>query len=201
MLSAGVDTGMMLPYARTFNEAILYIRLRPCRCGEMEARWQDVPVTVEGRPARYFTANCEQCGKWREFTIAMPADAAKRSDAVYGDGDEPSQVIDPGEWMDVLDLYGERADEVLADENFGTAEDVNLVYFALAARLSAADEILKFLPPGADVVPEWSFRSTTGRAVYEATPERFGRDALLAERAALQSTVDRFVKDINDRPG
>lgn len=189
---------MTLPYARTFNEAILYIRLRPCRCGEMESRWQDVPVVVEGRPARYFTANCEQCGRWREFTIAMPADATKRSDVVYGDGADPSQIIDPGEWMDVLDLYGERADEVLADDDFGTAEDVNLVYFALAARLSAADEILKFLPPGADIVPEWLFRSTTGRAVYEATPERFGRDALLAERAALQSIVDRFVKDITE---
>jgi hypothetical protein len=195
---------MALPYARTYNEAILYIRLRPCRCGEMEARWQDVPLTIGGQPARYFTADCESCGRPREFTIAMPEEAKQRADVVYGDGDEPSLVIDPGEWMGVVDLYGERAEEVLADEEFGGQDDVNLVYFALAARLSAADEILKFLPPGADIVPEWVFRSITGRAVYEAVPERFAREALLAERAALAANLDRFVADYikgeRDRP-
>jgi hypothetical protein len=184
-----------LPFARTFNEAILYIRLRPCGCGEMEAAWQDVPLTLRGQPARYFTAACANCGRSREFTVAMPEDAQRRDDVVYGDGDEPSTVIDPGEWLGVSDLYGQRAEEVLTDEQFGGRDDVNVVYFALSARVSALDEILKFMPANADVMPEWLCRSITGRTVFEANPNRFSRDALLAEHAALRANLDRFVKD------
>jgi hypothetical protein len=114
---------------------------------------------------------------------------------VYGDGDEPSQLIDPGEWLGVSDLYGQRAEEVLTDENFGEPEDIGEVYYALAARVSALDEILKFMPANADIMPEWLCRSITGRAVFEANPNRFSRDALLAERAALQANLDRFLKD------
>jgi hypothetical protein len=186
---------MTLPYARTYNEAILFIRLRPCGCGEMEAHWEDVPVPVTGPPMRYFTGECVGCGRRREFTIAMPDGAVRRDDVVYGDGDEPSQAIDPGEWLGVSDLYGQRAEEVLTDENFGEPEDVGEVYYALAARVSALDEILKFMPTNADIMPEWLCRSITGRAVFEANPNRFSRDALLAERAALQANLDRFVKD------
>jgi hypothetical protein len=187
---------MTLPYARTYNEAILYIRLRPCGCAEMEARWRDVPVVVDGQPARYFTANCENCGRPREFTIAMSEDARQTFDLVYGEGNEPSQVIDPGEWLGVADLYGQRAEEVLSDEAFGTDDDVNVVHYALSARVAAFDEILKFLPPAADIVPEWLFRSIPGRAVYEASPGRFTRESLLAERAALQANLSRFGKDV-----
>jgi hypothetical protein len=189
-----VEVATALPYARTYNEAILYIRLRPCGCGEMEARWVDVPLTLEGRPARYFTGACEGCGRGREFTLAIPDDAGRRDDVVFGDGAEPSQIIDPGEWLSVSDLYGQRVDEVLSDEAFGP-DDVGVVHYALSARVSAIDEVLKFLPPAADVVPEWFFRSVPGRAVYEAAPARFGRDALHAERAALRSNLERFVKD------
>jgi hypothetical protein len=192
---------MTLPYARTFNEAILFIRLRPCGCGEMEAAWQDVALTLSGQPARYFTGACANCGRSREFTIAMPADADRRDDVVYGTGDEPSQVIDPGEWLGVSDLYGQRAEEVLTDENFGGPDDVNVVYFALSARVSALDEILKFMPANADVMPEWLCRSITGRTVFEANPNRFSRDALLAEHAALRANLDRFVKDYANAGG
>jgi hypothetical protein len=186
---------MTLPYARTYNEAILYMRLRPCGCAEMEARWRDVPVMAGGQPARYFTANCESCGRPREFTIALSEDAKPTPDVVYGEGDEPSRIIDPGEWLSISDLYGQRAEEVLGDEEFGTDDDVNVVYYALSARVAAFDEILKFLPPNADIVPEWLFRSIPGRAVYEASPERFARVSLLAERTALRDNLDRFVKD------
>jgi hypothetical protein len=186
---------MTLPYARTYNEAILYIRLRPCGCAEMEAPWRDVPVMVAGQPARYFTATCANCGRPREFTIAMPDGATRTADVVFGAGEEPSHVIDPGEWMGICDLYGQRAEELLSDEEFGSSEELNVVYYALSARVAAVDEILKFLPTNADIVPEWLFRGITGRAIYEASPQRFAREALLAQRAALQANLERFVKD------
>jgi hypothetical protein len=184
-----------LPVARSFNEAILFIRLRPCRCGEMEAGWRDVHVLVGDQQARSFTGTCYGCARPRGFTIAMPPDAKQTLDVVYGEGDEPSLVLDPGEWLGVSDLYGQQAEELLGDDEFGEDDDVNSVYYALSARVSAFDEILKFLPPGAAAVPEWRFRSIAGRTVYEALPERFERTALLAERAALKANLDRFVRD------
>ncbi|GAA0908499.1 hypothetical protein Vau01_101560 [Virgisporangium aurantiacum] len=185
---------MALPYVRTYNEAILYIRLRPCGCGETEVRWQDVALTLDGEPARYFTGACENCGRPREFTLAMPEQAQPRNDVVFGEGATRSEVLDPGEWLSVSDLYGQRAEEVLSDGEFG-AEDVSVVHYTLSARVSAVDEVLKFLPDNADVVPEWFFRSVPGRAAFEAAPGRFGRDALLAERTALWENLERFVKD------
>jgi hypothetical protein len=186
--------GWALPYVRTYNEAILYIRLRPCGCGETEVGWEHVELTLDGAPARYFSGACENCGRPREFTLAMPEEAWPRDDVVFGEGTETSQVIDPGEWVAVSDLYGQRAEEVLTDSEFG-AEDVGLVHYALSARVSAVDEAIKFLPSNGATVPEWYFRSVPGRAVFEAAPGRFSRDALLAERAALWENLQRFVKD------
>ena len=124
----------------------------------------------------------------------MPEDAKQMPDAVYGDGDEPSRVIDPGEWLGIADLYGERAAEVLVAGDLDT-DAINVVYYALSARVAAFDEILRFLADG-DVVPEWMFQSITGRAVYEASPERFSRASLLAERGALRDNLERFVRDV-----
>jgi hypothetical protein len=183
-----------LPYVRTYNEAILFIRLRPCGCGETEAAWQHVALSLDDAPARYFTGVCPGCGRAREFTLAMPAEAEPRPDVVFGDGPRNSRVIDPGEWVSVSDRYGERVDELLSDSEFD-AGDVEVVQYALSARVSALDEVLKFLPARANDVPEWLFRSVTGRAVFEAAPARFGRDALFAERAALWDNLERFVKD------
>lgn len=192
-------TGLGLPYVRTFNEAILYIRLRPCGCGETEAGWEHVAMTLDDAPARYFNGACHNCGRTREFTLAMPGDALPREDVVFGEGVEYSQVIDPGEWMDVSDMYAKRAEEMLSDEEFGDGH-VELVHYALSSRVSAVDEVLKFLPSNADIVPEWYFRSVTGRAVFEAAPARFARDALFAERAALWENMSRFVKDYYGEP-
>lgn len=186
--------GLALPRVRTFNEAILYIRLRPCGCGETEAGWRHVTITLDDAPARYFTGPCATCGRPREFTVAMPEEAQPREDVVFGDGAERSEVIDPGEWLSVSDLYGQRVDELLDGGELGP-EEVGVVQYALSARVSAVDEALKFMPSNADAVPEWLFRSVPGRAVFEAAPARFGRDALLAERAALWANLERFIKD------
>jgi hypothetical protein len=185
---------LMLPFVRTYNEAILYIRLRPCGCGETEATWLDVRLTLDDAPARYFTAECPGCGRPREFTLAMPAEAKQLPDLVFGEGDEVSRVIDPGEWLGVADLYGRRAEELLSNEELSD-DDVNAIYYALSARVSAFDEILKFLPPKADIMPEWLCRSTTGRAIYEQQTARFVRGTLFAERAALWANLERFVQD------
>ena len=59
--------------------------------------------------------------------------------------------------------------------------------------------MLNFLPEGADAVPESAFWSQAGRLVYESSPDRFSRDALVAERderaGRLAEFEDRYGDD------
>ncbi|MFI5731868.1 hypothetical protein ACIA49_17220 [Kribbella sp. NPDC051587] len=55
-----------------------------------------------------------------------------------------------------------------------------------STRASAAlDEVLKFIPDGADAVPREAFASELGRAVYDAGPDRFARAELAYRRGLL----------------
>jgi hypothetical protein len=80
-------------------------------------------------------------------------------------GDTPSGLLDPGDWLAVAD----RAD--LADD------------LPLAA--AALEEVLKFIPPGADRVPLAAFRGDAGRESHAREPGRF-------ERAPLEWTAATY---------
>lgn len=55
------------------------------------------------------------------------------------------------------------------------------------------DEVLKFLPPGRESIPESAFLSRDGRLVYEAAPERLTRKQLTADREELRQLLDEFI--------
>jgi hypothetical protein len=96
-------------------------------------------------------------------------------DVVFG-GPEPSELLDPGEWLVVADLAANRAPA--ADQ----------ADFALAA--AAIDEVLKFIPDGADEVPEAALRGGTGREAYAREPGRFRRRRLEAVAAAYRDLAE-----------
>jgi hypothetical protein len=176
---------MSVPYARTYDEAYLFMDLRPCPCGESEFERSSTSTPGDGGPVIRFTGTCPNCGRRREFTFRMPEELPELDFEVnYGPAGEPSQLLDAGEWLGVAELY-----EAVARERLGGADDreldddeVTRTYYLLSSAVAATDEVLKFLPAEAPAVPDTAFWSQAGRLAYESSPDRFTRESLAAER-------------------
>jgi hypothetical protein len=182
-----------LPYARTFDEAYLYMDLRPCPCGESDFEKTSTTVLDEPRHTVRFGGECTGCGRYRRFTFEMPDALPDLSaDVGYGTGGEPSRLLDAGEWLGIADLFDTNARELAATADLSDDETFSQVRYLASAAVAATDEAMLFLPPGVadeDAVPEGAFWSQAGRAIYELAGERFGRAALAAERAARRQAV------------
>lgn len=173
---------MALRLARTNEEAHLYMDLHPCGCGEIRfPRSSSVVETADGDLASHYTGTCPQDGAQREFTFRLPpqivpppGDGTVR----YG-GPEPSELIDPGEWLSIADAY---ARSVPADPTSLAADGLAQARSMLNRAVAAIDEVLKFIPEGEDRVPERAFVTDRGRAAYAKEPGRFRRPRLEAVR-------------------
>lgn len=184
---------MTLPYGRTYDEIFLYMGLRPCLCGETELDDQvSTSLTVDGGPAERFSGRCASCGRSRHFTFAISEEPPPLSfDVQYG-GDEPSQLLDPGEWLGVAELYTSSVDAGTPDDGLADDEDITRAYYLLSSAAAALDEAVKFIPDGADQIPEGAFTSQAGRMIYEMMPERFTRAQLETERDRAHAQVREF---------
>lgn len=168
-----------LPTARTNAEARLFLQLQPCpRCGERRSRFRSSVGTVGDVLVSRYTGECPRCGRQRVHQFGLPAeiDAPPAGSVRFG-GDEPSQLLDPGVWLRYSDT---AARQVRADGEDEQA--VRVARHTLATAIAAIDEVLKFVPPGADSVPASAFTSPDGRAVYDDEPRRFTRLRLAAVR-------------------
>ncbi|MCC5576511.1 hypothetical protein IMZ11_12800 [Microtetraspora sp. AC03309] len=164
---------MTFAVARTRDEAHLYLDLHPCKqCGSVETEWARGLVNVEGELADRYTGTCDGCGAEREFLFGLPERPAMPAGYPTFGGKESSQLIDAGEWMWVADLtagnvpVGDRAE----------------AHRTLSVAAAAVEEIVKFIPPGQEEVPDDGFWSERGRAVRAAEPGRFQLDRLLIVR-------------------
>jgi hypothetical protein len=163
-----------MPLARTSAEAHLFMDLRPCRCGETAfARDSSVVVAGDDLATRY-AGPCARCGVQREFLFRLPEHVRPpRAGEVDFGGDEPSELLDPGEWLKAADAHA----GALGDRQ------------ALATAFAAVGEVLKFIPPGASAVPPEAFRTYPGQSLYAAEPGRFRRDRLIAVREAYRELL------------
>lgn len=175
---------MWLPRARTFDEAYLYMDLRPCPCGESDFDKTSTTVLDGPEPAVAFSGACAGCGRQRRFSFQVPDAVPELGAGVRFGDDQPSRLLDAGEWLGVAELFESNARELADDAGPGPVDEDELSYLVEAA-LAAYDEVVKFLPAGDgpdDEVPEGAFWSQPGRAILELRPGRFTRSALLAER-------------------
>lgn len=62
----------------------------------------------------------------------------------------------------------------------------------LARSATVCDEVLKFVPDGADRVPATAFRTATGRNTVRADPVAFERSVLVAARAERAARLTEF---------
>jgi hypothetical protein len=173
---------MVLPLARTNAEAHLYMDLHPCGCGEIEfPRTSSVVTTPDGDLASRYTGTCPRDGTEREFMFRLPETflSPPRDGVVRYGGPDPSELIDPGEWLSVADAY---ARSVPADTAALAADGLITARRMLTHAAAAVDEVLKFIPPDAESVPAEAFVTDRGRAAYAKEPGRFRRPRLLAVR-------------------
>jgi hypothetical protein len=106
----------------------------------------------------FFECACVKCNVRRKFDFRTHADErARPADAVvwYG-ADEPSQLIDAGQWFE---LYLRHSDH--AEGKRGRAPDLRDWPIALAA----LGEVKKFVPAGRSRVPNSAFWTDLGRQV------------------------------------
>lgn len=163
---------MPFPVTRSGDEAHLYLDLHPCSCGSADTVWESAPGSVDGEPVARYSGTCPGCEAEREFLFGLPEREAPPVRFPTFGGPEPSQLLDAGEWMWVADL---TAGSVPADEPREAEQ-------ALAIAMAAVEEVIKFIPPGEDEVPERAFWSDRGRRVRGAEPSRFLLDRLLVVR-------------------
>jgi hypothetical protein len=163
---------MTFAVARTRDEAQLWLELHPCPdCGSIDTPWQHALVDEDGELTISWAGTCAGCGAEREYLFGLPG----RETAVAGwptfGGAEPSELLDPGQWLDVAD----RAAAEVPDDPVEAGR-------VLAVARAAVDEVVKFVPAGLDAVPEDEFWTPEGRAVRDAEPGRFRLDRLLVTR-------------------
>ncbi|MGA4991705.1 hypothetical protein [Nonomuraea bangladeshensis] len=173
---------MAFAVARTRDEAHLYFDLHPCACGSVDTTWRSGLVNVEGALANRYTGVCEVCGAAREYVFGLPEQPVMPSGYPTFGGPEPSELLDAGEWLWVADL---TAGNVPVDDR-----DEALRSLRVAA--AAVEEAVKFVPPGADAVPDDGFWSERGLLVRAAEPGRFALDRLLIVRDTYQELAGRY---------
>lgn len=181
---------MPLPLARTPREAHLYIELHPCACGTGFVLGRSTLNQAEGGLlVRQYESACPGCGTARTFLFGLP-DYPQVGPDVFG-GDEPSQIIDAGEWLWLGHRWASSVPVVTSRFRRRDPEHDKMLKMAVAAM----DEVLKFFPPGAgedDELPDEAFWTERGRG-YRAKEPRGGweRGRLEAYRSGIASTPTR----------
>jgi hypothetical protein len=184
---------MSFPYARSYDEAYLYMELRPCVCGEAEFDKTTMSAFEDGTAVTRYAGQCPNCGRNRRFTFRLPDGPPQISFGMrYGWDDQPSELIDPGEWLGVADVFEADAQAELTSGDIVGDDQLTAIFYLLSAALAATEEVVKFLPAGADRVPEEAFRSQPGRMLFELTPHRFTRAELERTRAAREAALAEF---------
>jgi hypothetical protein len=179
----------MLRLARTNAEAHLYMDLHPCSCGERRFARTSTVVTVDGDLASRYAGACARCGTSRSFEFRLPPEIIQPpSDGVVYGGAEPSELLDPGEWLSVSEDYARSVP-------LGAKLDGDALRSArqrLACAIAAIDEVRKFAPAGTGEVPPSAFTTPFGRAMWDKEPGRFRLIRLDAVRTAYVEAARRL---------
>jgi hypothetical protein len=168
-------------FARSPDECHLYMELHPCTCGEDEFSWSLHALEQrDGHLVSVYEGPCQRCGTARRFEFQVTGDHPPPP--AYG-GETPSSIVDPGEFL----ASSQRAAAVVpAHPAHLEVDRLADAYDAIEVAVAGVVEVLKFVPDGADAVPETAFTSAAGRRMYVGDPARFRRDRLALELAELE---------------
>jgi hypothetical protein len=174
-------------FARSPEECHLYMELHPCACGEAMFEWSQHLREQRGdRLVSAYEGGCGRCGTPRHFEFEVTGDIPPPP--AYG-GEAPSRIIDPSEFLAVGE---DLAAAVPADPANLDPADLDDACEAIEMAVAAVDEVLKFVPAGADRVPLDAFLTDDGRAAYARDPDQFGLARLLGLRADCRQTLSAY---------
>lgn len=183
---------MALPIARTVLESYLFMELHPCGCGEgrLTVSSSDLLQDADGTLARRRRGTCPGCQKPREFIFGVPEvlESGGASWELFFGGDEPSQIIDAGEWLDIA----QRLAASVSPSRWSRPSRRREGREVLTEAVAATNEVLKFIPQAADQVSEDAFWSDRGVQKYGEAPEQFRRGALGEFRGGLLTALERL---------
>ena len=181
--------------ARSMSECHLYMDLQPCpHCGEPEFSWTRHEAGIrDGQKTSAYEGECPTCRGARrfEFIVLDP----NLPPPLLG-GPEPSQIIDPAQFLAV----GDHAWPLAVLRADATPDEIEDAYDAAVDAVAAVEEILKFIPPDAAVVPETAFHGPEGLARLAANPMRFSRrtlEAVLVDRREVLAELSRHMDAID----
>ena len=153
--------------ARSSPECHLYIALHPCDCGERTGIDDHRLESGEDNLIAVYEGTCPGCGTHRRFDFALDPDLPPIGK--FG-GTHPSSIIDAGEFLAVADDLARSVPANTAALDRDTRQRARMT---LGRAIAALEEVMKFIPPGADGVPPGALFTPEGRRVYDREPGRF----------------------------
>ena len=178
-------------FARTLEEADLYVDLECEAVGEVPKSRKKRTVERRRKPVLVYEIRCES-GKLLEFEFedgGLPdAKPGLRRKVEFG-GASPSLLIDAGEWMKVADRHQAKAPKSVAGLSERARRDAKR---DMQIAVAALQEVMKFLPAGADRVSSTSLLNARGKAYFNKDVRRFQRSALQAQLEDFQARLRRY---------
>jgi len=169
--------------AHSLAEAYLYLMATPCPgCshGPLRGTARELPSEAEGVFKISIPATCAVCNRTIELFFDLhsrPAPAVEDSPAIVNPTDEPSQILDVGQWIMLFRMIVEAASK---ESNKPRARHLGLeAAQCLEEALKFYDDAESDLPPAEAVFHEAS------RERFRTHPEQFSRERLLDWRAKL----------------
>lgn len=181
---ATAPRGEPLP-ARTFGEAILYLRVRGAAVLAARRREDRGRVLLEIRALH----------EGVEKRFAFRLSHLDEADELHLGGGTPSKLLDPAD----LVLFAARIEREAPPDPSGLAPvDVRRWERDLSLAAEAALEATKFVAPGTGVVPESAFTTAAARWLYRKDPSRFSRAGLTALEQRMSRMASTFQQALPD---
>jgi hypothetical protein len=180
--------GTILPI-RSIAEEHLYMDFHPCVCGE--ADWSNLKQGLNllgPTMASVFAGPCRRCGTPREFLFQVLEPSAQPRAGSFG-GPEPSAILDPGQFLTASDLWAKAVPGSAAGLDKTARRKAGA---SLGMAIAALEEVLKFIPPGAQEIPPQSFRSAESERMRSEMPGQFRRIRLEARLQAYRQALQQF---------